>query len=310
MSAASNGLRATTVGGGTEIKPEIGAQLHVTNPAAGRWTLVIDFYNTVSGTGVAQPFTISLNGTVSASASGLPDAAGTHLTAGKPVTADVTVTNNGTTPEAYFVDPRLNSQVTLGLAAQSTSTLTLPDVDGVVPQYLVPSHTTAIKATVSASAPVFFDITYPYGDPDLISTTGKTATRSYSATDVGAGDWTVTAFRPGPTRRRAGKNITAHVSMTATTAGFDPAVSSPTGDLWLASTNLGAPLQPLRGQPGPEHHDPGDDHAKRQGGTVVSGTLYLSDSSFVSPDLNFDVQPGTTPEGSDVAAFPYTYTIG
>ena len=49
------------------------------------------------------------------------------------MTAFVNVTNNGTTPEAYFVDARLNNQVKLGLAAQSTSTLTLPNVTGVVP---------------------------------------------------------------------------------------------------------------------------------------------------------------------------------
>ena len=42
----------------------------------------------------------------------------------------------------------------------------------------------------------------------------------------------------------------------------------------------------------------------------MTGTLYIADSSFISPDLNFDDQPGNTPEGSDVAAFPYSYTIG
>ena len=42
----------------------------------------------------------------------------------------------------------------------------------------------------------------------------------------------------------------------------------------------------------------------------TNGTLYVSDSSFISSLLNFDDQPGNTPEGSDVAAFPYSYTIG
>ena len=119
-----------------------------------------------------------------------------------------------------------------------------------VPQYLVPSHTTAIKATVSSSAPLFFDITYPYGDPDLISTTGKTATDSYSAPDVGAGDWTVTPFLVGPTGKNPAENVTANVSMTATTAGFDPAVSSPTGDLWLGSINAAATFTPYVVNPG------------------------------------------------------------
>lgn len=118
---------------------------------------------------------------VTATAQGLPDSASTTLAPGTPVTAMVTVHNDGTTPEAYFVDGRLGSQVTVNLAPQTTPTLTLPNVFGVVPTYLVPSHTTAVKATVSSPASLFFDISYPFGDPDLISTQGKTATDSYSA---------------------------------------------------------------------------------------------------------------------------------
>ena len=73
-SAAANGLLATTTTANTEIQPEVGAQLHVIDPTAGSWTLVIDFYNSVSGTAVAQPFTVTVNDTpVKASAYGLPD---------------------------------------------------------------------------------------------------------------------------------------------------------------------------------------------------------------------------------------------
>jgi hypothetical protein len=309
VSAASNGLLATTTGGNSQIVPEVGAQLHATDPSPGRWTLVIDFYNSVSGTAAAQPFTVSINDTpVKASAKGLPD--GQSLTAGVTKTAYVRVTNNGATPEAYFVDPRRNSEVTLNLAAQSASSLTLPDIDGVVPQYLVPSHTTAVKATVSSTAPLFFDITYPYGDPDVLSTTGKTATASYSASDVGAGDWTVTPFLVGPTGAKPANNVNANVAMTATTAGFDPSVSTPTGDLWLGSTNATATFTPYVVNPGQSVSIPVTITPTGTVGSTVTGTLYIADSSFISPDLNFDDEPGNTPEGSDVAAFPYSYTIG
>ena len=308
-SAAANGLLATTTTGTTEVQPEVGTQLHVIDPSPGLWTLVIDFYNTVSGTAVAQPFTVNINDTpVSASASGLPD--GGKLTAGTPVTALVNVTNNGTTPEAYFVDARLNDQVKLDLAAQTTSTLTLPNVTGVVPEYLVPSHTTALKATASSSAPLFFDVTYPYGDPDVISSTGKTATASYSAAGIGAGDWTITPFLVGPTGNKAAKNVTASTSMTATTAGFDPAVSSPTGDLWLGSTNPATPFTPYVVNPGQSVSIPVTITPTGKSGSTVTGTLYIADSSFVSTDLSFDEVAGNSPEGSDVAAFPYSYTIG
>ena len=310
VSAASNGLLASSTTGAT-IAPEVGAQLHATDPSAGTWTLVIDFYNAVSGTAVSQPFSVTVNDTpVVASVRRLPDSTATDLTAGTPVTAFVRVRNNGTTPEAYFVDPRLNKQVTVNLAAQSASSLALPNVDGVVPQYLVPSHTTAIKATVLSSAPLFFDITYPYGDPDVISTTGKTATASYSASEVGLGDWTVTPFLVGPIGKNPAPTVNANVLMTATTAGFDPAVSSATGDLWLGSTNAAATFTPYVVDPGQSVTIPVTITPSGAAGTAVSGTLYVADSSFIDPDLNFDDEFSFTPEGSDVAAFPYSYTIG
>ena len=45
-------------------------------------------------------------------------------------------------------------------------------------------------------------------------------------------------------------------------------------------------------------------------GTTVSGTLYLDDSSLVSGAVTSNLLPGNFPQGSDVAAFPYSYTIG
>jgi hypothetical protein len=310
-SAAANGLLATTTAASTEVVPEVGTQLHVIDPSPGRWTLVVDFYNTVSGTAVAQPFTVTINDSrPSASVSNLPDSAGTTLTAGTPVTAYVQVHNGGSTPEAYFVDPRLKDQVSATLAPQTFSTLTLPNVTGLVPAYLVPSHTTALKATVSSSAPLFFDFTYPFGDPDVLSSTGKTATGTYSAPDIGAGEWDVTPFLVGPTGTKPAKNRTATVSMTATTAGFDPAVSSPTGDLWLGSTSLAASFTPYVVNPGQSVTIPVTITPRGGKGSTVTGTLYLADSSFISGDVSYDDVPGYSPEGSDVASFPYSYTIG
>jgi hypothetical protein len=309
-SAAANGLLVTTPSGTPGIKPETGAQLHTLNPGAGLWTVIVDFYTSVSGTAVTQPFTVTVNDTpVTAAAQGLPDSASTTLAAGTPVTALVTVHNDGTTPEAYFVDARLGSQVTVNLAPQTTPTLTLPNVTGVVPAYLIPSHTTAIKATVSSPAPLFFDISYPFGDPDLISTSGKTATNSYSAPDIPAGTWSVTPFLVGPTGSKPAKNVTATVSMTATTAAFDPAVSAPTGDLWLGSTDATAGVTPYVVNPGQSVTIPVTITPQGSPGTTVSGTIYVADSSFISGSVTYNLLGGTFPEGSDVAAFPYSYTI-
>jgi Subtilase family len=310
-SSAFNGLEETTSStGGSQLEPEQGAQLHVLDPSAGLWTLVIDFFNTVSGTAVSQPFTVTMNDIpVHAVARGLPDSTSTVLAAGTPVTAYVHVTNDGTSPEAYFVDARLDTQVTTALAAQSTSTLTLPDLNGTVPLFLVPTHTTTVTATASSPSKLFFDFTYNYGDPDVISSVGTTATGTLSSAEVAAGDWTVTPELLGPFVKAA-KQVTATVGMTATTAAFDPTVSSPTGDLWLGSENASNSFTPYVVDPGQSVTIPVTITPEGTAGTTVSGTLYLDDSSFIPSDVTFDDVTSNGPEGSDVAAFSYTYKIG
>lgn len=309
-SAAINGLLETTSSGNPVIEPEVGTQLHVLAPSPGRWTLVVDFYNTVSGTAVAQPFKVTLNDTpVWASAAGLPGSTSTKLAAGKPVTVGLRVTNSGSTPEAYFTDARLSTSVTAALAAQTTSTLTLPNLNGTLPTYLVPSHTTALATKVSSSAPLFFDFSWPFGDPDLISSIGKTATGSYSASEVADGDWTVTPFLLGPTGKKAAKPVPATVSMTATTAAFDPTVSSPTGDLWLSSLDPQAGFTPYVVNPGQTVTIPVTITPKGAAGSTVSGTLYLDDSSLIPGGVTYNGLAGNYPEASDVAAFSYSYTI-
>jgi hypothetical protein len=308
VSGATNGLAETTLSGTLGADPEPAAQLHERNPAAGLWTVIVDFYNTVSGTAVSQPFTVTLNDTpVTAAASGLPDSAATTLAAGTPVTAMVTVTNNTTTPEAYFIDARLNQQATINLVT-ATPRFTLPNDFGNVPSFLVPSHTTALHAAVSSTDPVYFDFFWTFGDPDIGSTTGKTATGTYTAAEVPDGIWSITPSLLGPFGVNPPNNVVGAASMTATTAAFDPAVTAPTGDLWLGSTNAAATFAPYVVQPGQSVTIPVTITPKGTAGTVVSGTLYVADSSMFSfAPLG---GPGGIPLGSDVAALPYTYTIG
>ncbi len=45
-------------------------------------------------------------------------------------------------------------------------------------------------------------------------------------------------------------------------------------------------------------------------GTTVSGTLYLDDASLVDGAVTENALPGVFPEGSELAAFPYQYTVG
>jgi len=308
-SAATSGLLAHSPSGNTEIVPETGAQLHVLNPAAGLWTLVIDFYNAVSGAAVSQPFTVSMNDTpVSVAQSGLPTA-GEFLEPGVPQEVDITVTNNGSTPEAYFIDARTDGSVTDKLASQTTGTVRLPNLAGVVPTFLVPSHTTAIDTQVTAKAPVFFDFSWLLGDPDLISSTGLHATGKLAAPDIPAGDWTITPFLRGPTGVKPAKPVPAEASMTATTAGFSPAFVSPTGDLWLGGTGVAAGFTPYVVNPGESVTIPVVLTPEGAVNTVFSGTLYVADSSVSPGAVTSNGLAGQFLDGSDIAAFPYSYTI-
>ena len=160
------------------------------------------------------------------------------------------ITNHGPSPEAYFIDARLNKQASVTLAPQTTSSLTLPNVTGVVPEYLVPSETTRLTAQVTAPTSQFFDLSYPFGDPDLISSSGTTSNVAFDSPDVPAGSWYVTPFLAGPFEATAAKNVTANVSLNAITTAFDNTVSSPTGDMWLSSLNASAGFTPYVVNPG------------------------------------------------------------
>ncbi len=310
-STAINGLLVTTPSGKTETAPETGAQLHVLNPGPGRWTLIVDFYDSVSGTAVSQPFAVTISDIpVPASAAGLPDSPRTHLAAGQPVTIGLRVTNSGRTPEAYFVDARLSSQETARLAAQSISTLKVPFPFGrQPPTYLVPSHTTSMTATASSPVPLYFDLSWAFGDPDLISSVGSTATRTYSAPQVADGDWILTPILAGPFGPRAAQPARASVSMTATTAAFDPAVSSPTGDLWLGSISTRAGFTPYVADPGQSIIIPVTITPHGTAGTKVTGIVYLDDSSLAPGELDYQFSALSLPQASDLAAFRYSYTI-
>jgi hypothetical protein len=311
LSAASNGLLATTGGGEPALEPETGAQLHATGLTPGFLTLIVDFYNTVSGTAVSQPFTVTANTSApDVTHTGLPQSPAIRLPAGVPVTADVTVTNTGTVPEEYFTDARLNTSVTLNLAPQVTSQLQLPNLAGIVPLYLVPPLTTKLSAKVSASAANFFDLSYPFGDPDLISSTGKTSALSFSAPDIPNGAWSITPFLQGPDGAKGAKAVNANVWLKATMAPVDPAVSSPTGDLWAASTNVNAAFTPYLVQPGQSVTIPVTITPEGRAGTTVVGTLSLDDVWFTPGLVTSNELVGAFPTSSTIFDATYSYTIG
>ena len=302
---SANDLLGNNAGGGISATNTLGAQLHVIAPMAGTWTLIVEFAPQVSGTALSEPFTVRVNETpVPASAPGLPTS-GASLKAGKAKTVYVKVTNNGTSPEAYFIDGRLSTQTQVNLTALNSPDTTVPlNVTKNVPVYLVPSDTTSIIPTAVAggSEPIQFDASYFNGDPDLASNVGQVASASLNENPVAPGAWGIAPDVVGPFGATPATPEPVHTSMTATTAAFDPGLSSPTGDIWQESINPAATYNTYVVNPGQTATIPVTITPTGGRGTIVSGTLYVDDANLI--DFNTLV-----PNANQVAALPYSYTV-
>jgi subtilase family protein len=279
------------------------------DPVPGTWTLIVAFAEPVVGNEISQPFSGNIEfNNVSASVAGLPDSAKEKLAAGTPVVALVTVTNNGDTPEAFFVDPRLNARQNLVLAPFSPNTVALPLATSPV-IWLVPTQTSGISVSQASTLPAMFDFSPFAGDPDLASShkalcsTAASASYIPSGGTVTSGFWSATPSECGP-YPSGEPAASATLSMTAQTKLFDPTVTSSTSDVWLASTNPAASFSPLVLNPGQSGTISVTITPAGAPGTVVQGTLYLDDFVAGVPPPAYG-QSG----GDELAAFSYSYTI-
>jgi hypothetical protein len=281
--------------------------VYAVNPRPGRWALLVNFTGAVTGDELSDPFqgSVAFN-KVKVAASGLPDSAHSTLAAGKAVTVPVTVHNNGTAPEDFFVDARLNQQTGIHPTAFAPTTVPLPlsATSSGSPVWLVPSHSSAIAVIANATQPIEFDFSPFAGDPDIPSAVnGLTAVGVLRANPVTQGLWAATPSETGPTPTGGGAQGQATFDLVAQTKAFDPAVTSPATDLWLGTVSAVGDLSLVTVQPGQSATIPVTITPSGAAGSVVQGTLYVD-------QLAVDASDVTNESANDVAAIPYEYAIG
>ncbi len=287
------------------------------NPAAGTWTLIVDFAEPIVGDEVSQPFSgnVKLDHTgigLVVGPGNVSTISGITLPAGVPLTMPVTITNNSNSQQAFFVDARLNTTTAISLAnidpPTSSSGYALPLIGG-GPEWLVPTQTSAVKVVSTATLPVIFDYGPNQGDPDLVgvppSASGTTATGAYSpsAGKVQQGVWFATPDELGPYSGPAAAGL-VNMTLTATTKAFDSSITTAGGDLWLTAldANVLSTFRAILVNPGQTVSVPVTVTPTGASGTVVSGTLYID--SLVN-----GLPPYSQLTGDEIAAIPYSYTI-
>lgn len=298
------------------------------NPEAGRWTFVLDWLPpVVSATAFAElsePFSGKVQFNQVKATSTLPS--GATLNRGQSYTFNVTVKNTATTPQAFFLDPRAPGSTTLQLPNQNPDhgdqnmVLPLPAGDGTTipnPFYLVPPETTELDTSLTGSAPVTYDIDPIAGDPDVspaLTSPGVTASQSGNSAalnlttsgELAPGLWGLFPSEFGPYSAAGAPPVTASAGFKAVTQNFDSTVTASTGDLWSLFNNIGAGnFSPRVLQPGQSVTIPLTIVPSATPGTQVSGTINVDDVFEANALTGFEFAGG-----DELAALPFTYTVG
>jgi hypothetical protein len=312
------------VNSSNSISEGLTAASFAVNAQPGTWTLLVNFADAVGGDKTANAYSGHISLTAGASASGVPT--GTIAPAGQ--TFPVVVTNHGSTPEDFFLDPRLTgAQVSYALVQPSggvsSTQVPMPITSQplVTPDWLVPTESSSVTASAtvapippaSTTTPIAFDFGPYLGDPDVPSFTPATAAGSTtpSATEssvtgpITPGLWNVNPAPAAPDGFTSADTTpeTATFSASVQTQPFDSTVASDVGDLWQEAVDASAQFGILTIAPGKSATIQVTVTPTGPAGSVVSGTLYVDDFTYIQ-------LPATDPVGSELAAIPYSYTVG
>lgn len=286
-------------GNGNPTRFDRSLQAYRVDPAAGRWSFVVVVANPVSGAGVTEPYTGRVTyDRVDVHATGVPSDAKTVLPAGKPATVTVQVHNTGAAAGSFFVDARTQAASDVQLMPAS-SAANVPLTPSAVVGYVVPTQTTQVTGIVSGSVPVSADFAPNTGEPEVLGPPGpgNIATASTSSPTVSQGRWLLEADQIGPFDKQT--KGSGNFAVVAHTRGFDPAVTSSSGDQWVATVLPQAPaFTPVSVDAGQTGTVTVTITPNAPKGTVVSGYLYVDDTAVANN------------AGDELAAIPYTYTVG
>ncbi len=296
----------------------LAADLYAVNPMSGPWSLIVEWLNPVSGLEISEPFSGTIQFNQVNVTSTLPNG-NASIETGTTQTYHVNVTNSGNAPEAFFVDPRLNKNETIGLMDQNfpptAAFITLPLPAGLLfPYYAVPSQTTQLQASITGSAPVTFDLQYFSGDPDVTpgatdglsssgSIHGDSADLTLTEPDVSSGFWLLNPAEIGPYPAAGAPAVKASAILNAVTQAFDLSMTSSTGDFWSSANGLSSGVAPTYLAPGASTIITVTAAPTGPPGSRVSGTLYVDDYSMGTEFFDGPV------ESDELAAIPYSYTV-
>jgi hypothetical protein len=300
-------LQQVTAGG--DYANTNAVQLVWANPEPGTWRVnvangLVFFAGLPVYSGLAQS---TLNGTVSfntdkVGVSGMPS--GT-LSPGSVVTAQIAVTNTGSEPETYQVDPRTPFQSPYAAQSITNTSGTLPITGGAsIPQYVVPPFSSQLElsASTTGSQPIVFDASPFWGGPDVASPPSSGGTTSITVPNPIASEWAPTPDEIGPFSSAAPSEPYS-TSGAVTTLGFDTTAVPSTGNLWDDLVGGGSEsLNPLFLRPGQSGTMTVTFTAPSgAAGTTQSGTLYVETFNYTPfGDVSSDV----------LGALPYSYTLG
>ena len=241
----------------------------------------------------------------------MPNSASTVLARGSAAAASVAVTNTGIAPIVVQLDPRTNTvrQTPLNSPFGSQS-FQLPAHKA--PTFLVPPGTKSLTATAVSEVPATVELTPSAGGIDVIGglkqgkngSTISVARVSENPGTVATGVWFTDVAEIGYFGTAGAPTANSTVNLSARTPGFDPAVTSGTGDFWSIALDPYADLgTPVTINPGSTVSIPVAITPTAKVGTVVSGVLnVITPPSFAYATFN------TT--GDVLTQLPYRYTVG